>query len=299
MRTMLVAIVTTEARSLRFARHYQRRALLCQLAKLADVLFANPQLHRLHATAVAQGAANPPQAFRGRGGNREDGGGLALGFVDLLLLVGLRRLDDALLVTLGLIDLGVPLTLGCQHHGALFPFRAHLLLHRGQHILWRRDVLDLVPHHLDAPGHRRLVELGYHVGVDGATCLESPIQLDLADLAAQRRLCQLGDGEVVVGDAVGGKMGIQHLHVKDCVHGNLDVIARYADLFGNVERLLFQAVTIGHALDERDQNVEPGLQRAAVLAQIFYDKRTLLRHHGRRARNHDHRNQSQSNEHVG
>ena len=46
-----------------------------------------------------------------------------------------------------------------QDHRALLALGAHLLLHRGENVVRRRDVLDLVAQHLDAPGLRGLVEL--------------------------------------------------------------------------------------------------------------------------------------------
>ena len=144
-------------------------------------------------------------------------------------------LDDALLVALGRIDLGVALTLGGEHDGALFALGAHLLLHRRQHVLRRRDVLDLVAHHLDAPRNRRLVQLSHDVGVDDAARLEGAVELDLADLAAQRGLRELRNGEAVIGDAVGGEMRIEHLHVEHRIDADLHVVARDADLLGDVE----------------------------------------------------------------
>ena len=103
--------------------------------------------------------AHLAQALRRRRRDRENRLRLALGLVDLLLLVGLGLLDHPLLVALGRIDLGVALALGGEHHGALFALGAHLLLHRREHVLGRRDVLDFVAQHLDAPGDGRLVQL--------------------------------------------------------------------------------------------------------------------------------------------
>src|SRR5882762_4937663 len=112
------------------AGHDERRALLRQLAELAHVLLADAQLHRLDATAFGQSAADLAQALRSSRRDCEDCRGLAVRLVDLLLFARLGRFDDALLVAFGLVDLSVPLTLGRQHHGALFPLSAHLLLHR-------------------------------------------------------------------------------------------------------------------------------------------------------------------------
>ena len=96
---------------------------------------------------------------RGGGRDRQNGGRLAFGFVDLLLLARFRRLDDLLLLAFGVVDRGVARAFGRQNHRALFALGAHLLFHRGQHVVRRRDVLDLVAQHLHAPGLGRLVQL--------------------------------------------------------------------------------------------------------------------------------------------
>ena len=85
-------------------------------------------------------------------------------------------------------------------------------------------------------------------------------------------------------------MWIQDLHVKHRVDTNLDIIPRNTDLFGDVECLFLQAVPIGNAVDERDQNMETSVERAAVLAEIFDYVRALLWNDGRGARDHDHGN---------
>ena len=86
-------------------------------------------------------------------------GRLALGLVDLLLPVRLRRLDHLLLLALGGVDRGVALPFGRENHRALLALGAHLLLHRREDVGRRLDVLDLVAQHLDAPRLGRLVEL--------------------------------------------------------------------------------------------------------------------------------------------
>ena len=52
---------------------------------------------------------------------------------------------------------------GGEDDGALLALGAHLLLHGGEDVLRRRDVLDLVAEHLDAPRLRCLVELADHL----------------------------------------------------------------------------------------------------------------------------------------
>ncbi len=76
-------------------------------------------------------------------------------------------------------------------------------------------------------------------------------------------------------------MRIEHLHVQHRVDADLNVVARDADLLRDVDRDFLEAVPVGHLLDEGNENVKPGLQRPAVLAQVFDHEGALLRHHGR------------------
>src|SRR5688572_7536420 len=268
--------------------HDQRaRGLTCERPELLDVLLGDPQLHRLGAAAARQRLADLLEPLRGRRRHREDCRGFARGLVDLLLLVGLRLLDDALLLAFGLVDLRVALALGGQHHRALLALGAHLLFHRREHVFRRVDVLDLVAQDLDAPGRRGLVELVDDVGVDRGALLEGAVELDLADLAAQRRLRELNDREAVVGDAVGGLARIEHLHVEHAIDADLHVVARDADLLGNVHRLFLEVVLVGDAVEEGLQDVKPGLDRAAVAAEGLDHECALLRHDDRGLRNDD------------
>ena len=125
----------------------------------------------------------------------EDRRRLPFRLVDLLLLARFRRLDDLLLLAFRVVDGGVARAFRRQDDGALLALGAHLLFHRRQHVVRRRDVLDLVAQHLDAPRLRRLVELGDDLRVDVGALLERAVEIDLADLAAQRRLRQLRDRE--------------------------------------------------------------------------------------------------------
>ena len=82
---------------------------------------------------------------------RQDGSSLTFGFVDLLLLARFRALivsclePSAALMTASREPSEVRMT-------ALLAFGAHLLFHRRQDIVRRRDVLDLVTQDLHAPG---------------------------------------------------------------------------------------------------------------------------------------------------
>src|SRR5690606_17989554 len=81
--------------------------------------------------------------------------------------------------------------------------------------------------------------------------------------------------------------GIENAQVEHAVDADLDVVLRDAHLLGNVDRLFLQRVLVRDALDERNENVKAGLQRAAVLAEHLDDVGALLRHDDRGLRNHD------------
>ena len=144
-----------------------------------------------------------------------------------------------MLLALGFVDLRVTNTFRCQNHCTFFTFRAHLFLHRTQDILRWIDILDLVAKNLHSPGIRRLVEFRDDILVNSATLFERTIEIDLADLRTQCRLCELRDGEHIIPDAIGSAARVEHLHVKDAVNTDLHVVLRNTDLFGDVCRLLF------------------------------------------------------------
>ena len=165
-----------------------------------------------------------------------------------------------------------------EDHGALLALGPHLLLHGGEHVGRRCDVLDLVAQHLDAPRLGRLVELVHHLEVDVRALLEGAVELDLADLAAQRRLRELGDREEIVRHAVGGPLGIHHLQVEDAVDVHLDVVLRDADLLRDIEGILLERVAVADPVDEGEEDVEARVERGPVAAEPLDHERALLRH---------------------
>ena len=82
-------------------------------------------------------------------------------------------------------------------------------------------------------------------------------------------------------------MRIEDLHVQHGVDPHLNVVPRDADLFGDVDRDFLEIVAIGHLLHEGNQNMKPGEQGPAVLAQILDHEGALLRHHRRGLCHHD------------
>jgi hypothetical protein len=101
-------------------------------------------LHGVGPTLIRYSTRNFAKTLCGRGSNRQNGFGLTLGLVDLLRLDGFRFLDDALLLTLCLVDIGIAYTFRCQNHGAFLSLCTHLFFHGTEHILRRINILDLV-----------------------------------------------------------------------------------------------------------------------------------------------------------
>ena len=63
---------------------------------------------------------------------------------------------------------------------------------------------------------------------------------------------QLRNREGKVGDTVGCALRIHHLQVEHTIDPDLDVVARDADLFRDVEGQFLEAVFVGRGFDERD-----------------------------------------------
>jgi len=127
--------------------------------------------------------------------------------------------------------------------------------------------------------------------------LERPVEVDLADLAPERRLRELTDREEEVADAVRRSLGVHHFHVEDAVHVHLDVVLRDADLLRNVGCRLLQRMAVADRVEERDQHVEAGFERRAIAPESLDDEGTLLRHHDGRSRDDKERQPRQHQKH--
>ena len=65
-----------------------------------------------------------------------------------------------------------------------------------------------------------------------------------------------------------------------------------ADLLGDIDRLFLEAVPVSDALDEWNENVKAGLDRAAVAAEALDHEGALLRDDGGRLGEHDDRQEN-------
>ena len=93
----------------------------------------------------------------------------------------------------------------------------------------------------------------------------------------KRRLGELRDRHLEVARSVRGELGVRHLEVEDAVDLQLGVVLGDADLAGHVERDFPQVVPVGDAIDERDHEIEAGLQHRVEPPQPLDDERVLLR----------------------
>ena len=84
--------------------------------------------------------------------------------------------------------------------------------------------------------------------------LEGSIEFDLAHLAVQGGLSELGDSEEIVRNAVGGALRIKHLQILDAVDSHHDVVAGDAILLGNVDGLLLEGVPVANRFHKRHQD---------------------------------------------
>src|SRR6185503_11540502 len=238
-------------------------------------------LHRFHPAIGADGGRHLADALRRRRRDRANGRGLSVRLVDVALPLRFRGFDHLLLLALRGVDGRIALTFRRENHRALLALGAHLLLHRREDVGRRLDVLDLVAQHLDAPRLRCLVELADDRDVDGRALLERAIQIDLADIAAKRRLRELRDGEDVVRDSIRGALRVQDLEIQDAVDTHLHVVARNTDLLRNVDGPLLQRMLVADDVDERHQDVEARVERGVVAPEPLHHERTLLRHDDR------------------
>src|SRR5690606_32448442 len=130
--------------------------------------------------------------------------------------------------------------------------------------------LDLDTHNADAPLVSGLVEDLPEVQVDGVAAGEGLVELHLADQVSQVGLGQLGDGEDEVADVVDQPLRVGGLVVDDGVDGHHDVVLGDDLLRGDVDDLLAH-VDHPHRLDERDDQLETGVDRLLELAELLHD----------------------------
>ena len=84
--------------------------------------------------------------------------------------------------SLGTVDLALHFTLGVQDGRPLQPLTLRLQLHTPLNLIWRLNILNLVPEAVYAPLVTRLIQRRLNIGIQTAPLLKCPIQIELANL---------------------------------------------------------------------------------------------------------------------
>jgi len=163
-------------------------------------------------------------------------------------------------------------------HGAPLALGLHLAGHGVGDIRRRRQVLDLDPRDLDAPGTGGVVDGREQAGVDRVALREDLVQLHGADHRAQIGLGQLGDGVDQIVDPIGGRRGVHHLDEDDRVDLDRHVILGDDLLLRDVQHLLHHVDLAADRLDERGQDADARLQGPGVAAEPLHGEFAPLGH---------------------
>ena len=221
-----------------------------------DGFFGDLELHCHFAARLADGAGDAFYGLGGGIGHGRDGGGFALGIVDGGKFGALGARDESFALARGDVDLFLAPTFGGGDQGTLFALGRDLRLHGVQNFLGWREVLDFVAQHLHTPVQRSLVDGGHDLRVDDVPFFKGLVEFELADDASQRGLCQLCHCDDVVGRTIAGAHRIGDLKVQDAINLQLRVVARDADLARHIQRYFFEAVLVGNAVDEGNQEIQ-------------------------------------------
>ena len=169
----VMADATTPATSEMLLGMIERVADLRKVGEGFDVLLR----HLRFAASIPPGkpiaGRDHAHRVRVRVGDQLDRARLALRLVDLRLLLALGLEDRRLALAVGDVDLLLALALGGRDHRALLALGGDLRLHRAQDRFGRREALDLVAQHLDAPRAAGFVQHRHDLVVDLVAALEA------------------------------------------------------------------------------------------------------------------------------
>jgi MFS family permease len=203
---------------------------------------------------------------------------LGLGAQDGRLAVGLGVEDDGLLGALRRQHDRLLLTLGGEDGGALAAVGAHGLLHRVADGGRRLDAADLHAVDLHAPLAGRLVEHRRQALVDVVAAGEGLLELHATHDVAQRRDDELLDGGHDVLDLVLRRSRVHDRVVDDRVDADDEVVLGDDRLRREADDLLADVHLAADVVDDGHEQVDAGLERAAVLAEPLDDVDRGLRH---------------------
>ena len=168
-------------------------------------------------------------------------------------------------------DRGLPQAFDFEDLRALLALGLHLAGHAVDEVARRRDVLDLDARDLDAPGLGRLRR---------RTCSSRALIWSRLDSSSSRSMEPMTVRMLVIVrlmidvlelvDLVGGLGGVEHLEEVDAVDAHHGVVAGDDVLARDVDHLLLHvhAWWPTRSID-RDEDVQAGLQRARVAAEVL------------------------------
>jgi hypothetical protein len=154
----------------------------------------------------------------------------------------------------------------------------HLARHRVDEILRRLDVFDLDARDLDAPGLGGRVDDIEQAGVDLVAMRQQLIEVhrthDCADIGHD----EVQEGELEVGDLVGGPARVEHLIERDAVDRDRGVVPGDDFLTRHVDHLLHHIELVADRVDIGKDQSEARRQSLVVLAETLDGVIEALRH---------------------
>src|SRR5690606_20196423 len=182
-------------------------------------------------------------------------------------------------------------TLGVEDGRPPVPLGAHLLLHRVADARRRLDRLDLHPGDLDPPPPGDVVQAALQLLVDELPAGQRRLQVHRPDDVPQGGDRELLDRLDEVGDLVGRVVGVDDPEPEHRVDLHQQVVRRDHRLRREADHLLTHVDLGTDPVDERDDEVQPGLQRGPVLPEPLHHVLARLRHDPDRLAEADHRQQ--------
>ena len=181
---------------------------------------------------------------------------------------------------------GLELTVRADHLRAPFALGLGLTGHCPLHQLGDLHVLDLDDGHLHTPRHRLLGDRAVEVLVEVRAVGQERVEVRAAHHGAQRGLGVLGGGDRVVLHLHDGAHGVCDLEHHHGVDAGGDVVTG-DDLLGRDRQGDHAHVDPHGAVQIRQQEHQPGADRAAQPAQPEDDQALVLAHHAQRGDEHD------------
>lgn len=131
---------------------------------------------------------------------------------------------------------------------------------------------------MHTPLLRLLFDCSDYSLVEGLSLLKQTVKGELTNLRPHGRLSKVGNGSLVALDSVRSLVGVRHLDVVNTVDVKGDVVSSDGNLRGNLDCLLSEVVHILDGVDERNFEVDAGLELPVVLFEAMKHQSVVFRH---------------------